>query len=122
MAGLRALGATSRIHVVHRPTPTNVIDRIAMDADAARVDLAAETLKDYGYNTKVADWKVAYLGAAAWWFRWALGFLLALAVALGAYAAFGVQDSQPGADPANTVTAAKTITTITTVTTTASHP
>jgi hypothetical protein len=97
LAGLRALGATSRIHIVHRPTPTNIIERTAAPAAEARLDLAAETLKDYGYNTKVADWKVAYLGAAAWWFRWALAFLLALAVTLGAYAVFGAKEPEsPG--------------------------
>jgi hypothetical protein len=96
MAGLRALGATSRIHVVHRPTPTNIIERTATPATEARIDLAAETLKDYGYNSKVADWKVAYLGAAAWWFRWALAFLLALAVTLGAYVMFGADAPKTG--------------------------
>lgn len=85
VAGVRALGATSRIHVVHVPTPTNIIERMTTTAAEARIDLAAETLKDFGFNTKVADWKVAYLGAAAWWFRWALAFLIALAVTLGAY-------------------------------------
>ena len=38
----------------------------------ARIELAAETLKDYGYNNKIANWKVAKLAAAAWWFRLAL--------------------------------------------------
>jgi hypothetical protein len=95
LSGVRALGATTHIHVVHRPTPTTILARTATPAGEARIDLAAETLKDYGYNTKVADWKVAYLGAAAWWFRWALSFLLALAVTLGAYAVFGAEEQLP---------------------------
>jgi hypothetical protein len=89
LAGIRALGATVRIHVVHRPTPTNILERTSMPVSAARIDLAAETLKDFGFNAKVADWKVAHLAAAAWWFRWALAFLIALTVVLGAYAILG---------------------------------
>ena len=92
MAGARALGAMARIHVIHRPTSTLILDRTGTPATEARIDLAAETLKDFGFNTQVAAWKVAYLGAAAWWFRWALAALLTLTVALGVYAVFGSQD------------------------------
>lgn len=65
------------------------------DTAQARIELAAETLKDYGFNTEVADWKVAYLRAAAWWFRWALAFLVVLAVGLGSYALFGPDAPAP---------------------------
>jgi hypothetical protein len=46
---------------------------------------AAEILRSYACNTKVADWKVAYLGAAAWWFRLALATLLLFALLLALY-------------------------------------
>ena len=87
MAGARALAATAHIHVYHRPTPAKALGRAQMDPVEARIDLAAETLKDFGSNDQVAAWKVAYLGAAAWWFRGALVGLLALAMLLCAYIA-----------------------------------
>jgi hypothetical protein len=89
MAGLRALSATSTIHVWHRPTARNIVERSQLSRTEARVQLAAETLVDYGYNDKIAAWKVAYLGAAAWWFRIALAFLVGLALLVGSYAVFG---------------------------------
>jgi hypothetical protein len=98
ISGARALGATSRIHTFHRPTPINILDRTGTPVAQARIELAAETLKDYGFNAKVADWKVAYLGAAAWWFRWALVLLLALALLIGLYGVFG-PDPAPDAAP-----------------------
>jgi hypothetical protein len=86
-AGARALGATARIHIYHRPTPSEVLRRAAMDPVEARIDLAAETFEDSAYNDQIAAWKVAYLAAAAWWFRGALFVLLALATLLGVYLA-----------------------------------
>lgn len=103
MTGVRALAATSRIHVFHHPTPTNIFTRVTKPVGVARIELAAELLKTYSFNTKVADWKVAYLRAAAWWFRWALGFLVALALALGSYAVFG-PEAKKADEPASTVT------------------
>lgn len=72
MSGVRALSATSTIHRWHRSTATDIVRRSQLSLTQARVQLAAETLADYGFNTKIAAWKVAYLGAAAWWFRIAL--------------------------------------------------
>lgn len=89
MAGVRALAATSRIHVFHHPTPTDILTRAAMPLGQARIELAVDLLKNYGSNTQIASWKVAHLRAAAWWFRWALGFVVALALALGSYAVLG---------------------------------
>lgn len=90
-AGARALGATARIHIYHRPTPADALRRAEMDPIEARIDLAAETFKDYGYNDQIASWKVAYLAAAAWWFRGALFALLALAALLAAFLACGAE-------------------------------
>ena len=89
MTGLRALSATSTIHVWHRPTATGIVARAGRSETEARIALAAETLVDYSYNTKIAAWKVAYLGAAAWWFRLALAALAALALLVAAYAVAG---------------------------------
>ena len=86
-AGARALGATARIHIYHRPTPSEVLRRATMNPVEARTDLAAETFEDAAYNDQIAAWKVAYLAAAAWWFRGALFVLLALAALLGIYLA-----------------------------------
>jgi hypothetical protein len=83
MSGARALAATSRIHVFHRPTAGDITRRSGLSLAEARIELAAETLRNYACNTKVADWKVA-----AWWFRLALVALLAVAVLLGLYGVF----------------------------------
>ena len=88
-SGARALAATSTIHVFHRPTASRITARSALPAPKARIELAAKLLRAYACNTRVADWKVAYLGAAAYWFRWALFWLLALAALLGLYGVFG---------------------------------
>jgi hypothetical protein len=103
MTGVRALSATSTIHRWHRPTATDIVRRSQLGAAEARVQLAAETLIDYGYNTKIAAWKVAYLGAAAWWFRIALALLLALAVFVGSYAVFGEPSSTASSKTSTTV-------------------
>jgi hypothetical protein len=86
MCGLRALSATSTIHRWHRPTPKEIEVRATLGGPEAKARLAAETLVDYSYNTRIAAWKVAYLGAAAWWFRVALAFLLVLALLVSIYA------------------------------------
>jgi hypothetical protein len=86
MTGIRALSATSTIHRWHRPTAGDMVRRSQVPVTQARIELAAETLVDYSFNTKIAGWKIAYLGAAAWWFRVALGLLVALALVLTAYA------------------------------------
>jgi hypothetical protein len=103
MSGLRALSATSSIHVWHRPTAADIVRRAGRSQTEARVELAAETLVDYSFNTKVAAWKVAYLGAAAWWFRVALAVLAALALVLATYAVAGpespITDSKAGGAP-----------------------
>lgn len=104
MSGLRALSATSTIHARHVPTAKNIVLRSQLPPTEARVQLAAETLVDYGYNTKIAAWKVSYLGAAAWWFRIALALLLVLAVLVGAYAAFGPTRSSSTATSPSTTT------------------
>lgn len=95
-AGARALGATARIHVYHRPTPSDVLRRAQLDPVEARIELAAETFKDSGYDEQIASWKVAYLAAAAWWFRGALFALLALAAFVAAYLAFAGRPDAPG--------------------------
>lgn len=97
VAGARALATTSRIHVFHGPTATKILDRSEMPLAEARIELAAETLKDYGYNAKVAAWKVAHLRAAAEWFGRALIALLLFAVLVAAYVVFG-PDQEPTND------------------------
>jgi hypothetical protein len=90
MSGLRALGSASTIHVWYRPTAVDIVKRAQLPELDARLDLAADTLICYGYNTKVAAWKVAYLGASAWWYRIALAFIVSIAMLVGIYAVFGV--------------------------------
>jgi hypothetical protein len=107
VSGARALATTSRIHVYHAPTQTDILRRSGLPLPEARIELAAETLKDFGYNTKVANWKVAHLRAAAEWFNRGLIALLLLAAVLAAYGVFGPDSptkpaaSQPAADSAS---------------------
>jgi hypothetical protein len=102
MTGIRALSATSTIHRWHRPTAGDMVIRSQVPITQARIELAAETLVAYSFNTKVAAWKIAYLGAAAWWFRVALGLLVALALVLTAYA-FAAPASTSTKQPSVTV-------------------
>jgi hypothetical protein len=60
-----------------------------MDVAGAKTDRAASLLRTVSRNQAIARWKVAYMRAAAWWFRLALLFLLADALALVVYAFFG---------------------------------
>lgn len=55
MTGVRALAATSRIHVFQHPNPSDILLRARGPASKARIELAAELLQNYGRNTKVAD-------------------------------------------------------------------
>lgn len=91
MSGLRALGAASTIHVWYSPTASDIIERSQLAPLDARLNLAADTLISYGYNTKVAGWKVSYLGAAAWWYRIALAFIVSIAMLVGIYAVFATK-------------------------------
>jgi len=86
MSGLRALGAASTIHQWYEPSAKDIIQRSQRPEALARVGLAASLLYCYGFNIKVASWKVAYLGAAAWWYRIALTFIVSIAMLVGVYA------------------------------------
>jgi hypothetical protein len=103
MSGLRALGATSTIHSWYRPTAGDITEHAQLPEAEARLALAADVLYSYGYNTKVASWKVAYLGAAAWWYRIALAFIVSIAMLVGVYAVVQAnQSSGIAATPAAT--------------------
>ena len=93
MTGARALAVTVRIHVHNAPTPTDILRRSGLSAAQAHIELAAEMLKGYGYNTKVAAWKVAHLRAAGEWFGRSLLALVALAILLGTYNVSGTDFS-----------------------------
>jgi hypothetical protein len=117
MCGVRALSATSTIHRWHRPSADQIISRSQRDATQANIELAAETLQDYSYNTKIAAWKVAYLAAAAWWFRIALALILAMGVLIGTYT---IATDTRSANTTTTTTTTNTSTTSGTPTTTTS--
>jgi hypothetical protein len=107
MSGLRALGAASTIHQWYEPSAKDIISRSQKPEVGARVELAASLLWCYGYNSKVASWKVSYLGAAAWWYRIALTFIVSIAMLVGVYA--GVQTGHGSGKPTAT-TATTTVT------------
>jgi hypothetical protein len=117
MCGVRALSATSTIHRWHRPSADQIISRSQRYATQANIELAAETLQDYSYNTKIAAWKVAYLAAAAWWFRIALALILAMGVLIGTYT---IATDTPSATTTTTTTTTNSSTTSGTPTTTTS--
>jgi hypothetical protein len=98
MSGLRALAAASTIHQWYRPSAGDITERAQLPEAEARLALAADLLYSYGYNSKVASWKVAYLGAAAWWYRIALAFIVSIAMLVAVYAV--VQANQSTGVPA----------------------
>ena len=106
MSGLRALGAASTIHQWYEPTARDIIGRSQESELEARVELAASLLWCYGYNSKVASWKVSYLGAAAWWYRIALAFIVSIAMLVGVYAV--VQTGNRSGKPRATTTVTAT--------------
>jgi hypothetical protein len=107
MAGLRALSATSTVHVWHRPPAGDIVGRARLTAAEDHVRLAAETLIAYGYNTEIAAWKVAYMAAAAWWFRIALAWLVTLALFIGLYAVAGAPTVTSTTTTTTTITATR---------------
>jgi hypothetical protein len=89
MCGWRALQALSRLHRWSMPNDEDILRRRNLGVAKARIDLATSLLTSAGANEPVAEWKVAHLGAAAWWFLRALIALIATALVLVAYVAFG---------------------------------
>lgn len=87
-AGLRALGATSKVFQFRNPAE-RITERARLPLAAARVDRAADLLKAYGHNHEIARVKVGYLRAAAWWFRWALALFAAFVALVVAYVIAG---------------------------------
>jgi hypothetical protein len=106
MSGLRALGAASTIHQWYEPSANDIIERSQQHELDGRVALAASLLFCSGYNNKVASWKIAYLGASAWWYRIALAFIISTAILIGAYAIEGAvgSTSSPGIGTTTTTT------------------
>ena len=123
MSGLRALGAASTIHQWYEPTAKDIIGRSHKPEVEARVELAASLLWCYGYNSKVASWKVSYLGAAAWWYRIALAFIVSVAMLVGVYAVVqsGQGSGKPGATNTTTTNTTTTATPTTVTATSATH-
>jgi hypothetical protein len=89
MCGWRALQALSRLQKWSMPKDVDILGRKRMGLADARIDLAASLLKSAGANEPVAEWKVAHLGAATWWLLRALFVLIATALVLVLYVAFG---------------------------------
>jgi hypothetical protein len=96
MCGWRALQALSRLHVWSAPNDEEILSRRDEGLAGARSSLAASMLKASGANEPVAEWKVAYLAAASWWFLRALLFLMTIALILVVYVAFGSHNSTSG--------------------------
>jgi hypothetical protein len=82
MAGLRALQVFARVHAFKRPLPTDIFERSKMSEPEAQIELTADLLQCWAANKMIVEWKVAHLGAAAWWFRFALLGLVGLTVAV----------------------------------------
>jgi hypothetical protein len=81
----RAAQASSQVHEWHTPAAEDNVTRLKDSPRAARTAAAADYLYSYGRNTKIADWKVAYMRAASEWFARALVLLVVLALLVGAY-------------------------------------
>jgi protein-S-isoprenylcysteine O-methyltransferase Ste14 len=90
-SGFRAVSAVYRVHRWSYPESSEIFKRSKMDAREAKTHRAAALLRTVSRNQSIARWKVAYMRAAAWWFRLALAFLLADALALAVYTFFGAR-------------------------------
>lgn len=107
-AGFRAVSAVYRVHYWSYPDNEQILELPAGDHAAAEMMTrrAASLLRTVARNQAIARWKVAYMRAAAWWFRIALAFLVADALLLVVYAFFGSRiphlhvpfDRSPGLD------------------------
>jgi hypothetical protein len=117
MCGLRALGAASTIHQWSTPAAEDILDHSRLPEAEARVKLAASLLYCYGFNSKIAAWKISYLGASAWWYRIALAFIVSIAMLVGIYAVAQANHATTS-NPA--VAASTTVATITTASTSTS--
>lgn len=84
-SGLRALQATSTIHKFAQPDVDGLISRAKGPLATAKVSLAADLIRSYDRNVRIADWKVAQLRASAYWLRLAMLAFLLLAAELGVY-------------------------------------
>jgi hypothetical protein len=93
----RAVQASSQVHKWHFPNAEDVFTRVGEQSARAQISLAADLFYSYGRNTKIADWKVAYMRAASEWFARALIVVLALAVAIAGYVVVG--PDRPAEDP-----------------------
>jgi hypothetical protein len=100
MCGWRALQALSRLHTWSMPRDEDILKRNQMGLIDARLDLAASLLKSAGANEPVAEWKVAHLGAATWWFLRALVVLITTALVLVFYVAVGPTPTPSKSTPA----------------------
>jgi hypothetical protein len=94
-SGFRAVSAVYRVHRWSYPDSEQIYARSQMGAMEAKTNRAASLLRTVSRNQAIARWKVAYMRAAAWWFRIALLFLLADALALVVYALYGPKSGKP---------------------------
>lgn len=94
-SGFRAVSAVYRVHRWSYPDSEKIFTRAQMDPSEAKTHRAASLLRTVSRNQAIARWKVAYMRAAAWWFRLALVFLLADALALLLYTFFGSSPASP---------------------------
>jgi hypothetical protein len=96
MTALRALGATSTVHRWQEPKATSIWERPQQKPEQIQVRRAAALVRAAGVNKTIARWKIAYMRAAAWWFRSALGFLAVGAALVLACALFGPTPKSAG--------------------------
>jgi hypothetical protein len=89
MCGVRAVQALADRQTWMAPRDEDILNVRSKGLAKARVDLAVSILRSAGANDPIADWKVAYLGAARWWFTRALAALIVTALVLVLYVGFG---------------------------------
>jgi hypothetical protein len=98
MCGFRSLQALARRQTWTSPRDEDILDARDKGLAEARVDLAVSLLRSAGANDPIADWKVAYLGAARWWFSGALLALTTTLLILVLYVGFG-ESGKTGSSP-----------------------
>lgn len=100
LATARSLWTIYRKQTWHFPDGELALGYSTSPAPAARARIAASLLWCAGRNERIANWKVAQMRAAAFWFGWAVASLLVVALLLASYAWFGPEVSST--DPSST--------------------
>lgn len=99
LATARSLWTVYRTQTWHFPDGALAFRYSSEPAPAARARIAASLLWCAGRNDRIANWKVAQMRAAAFWFGWAVASLLVVALLFAGYAWQGPEPTAAAPHP-----------------------